>query len=82
MKALTSSSRTISSPTADASCQIHVSKRSYRKTITHLDKVIRQHIPNSPALIRVSGRQLNIELRLDFLRRKVFGDGDEIGDRQ
>lgn len=54
----------------------------YRKTITHLDKVVRQHIPNSPALIRVSGRQLNIKLRLDFLRRKVFGDSDEIGDRQ
>jgi hypothetical protein len=61
-----------------------ISKHSHstRSDITHLDKVISQHIPNPPALVRVSGRQLNIKLRLDFLRREVFGDSDEIGDRQ
>jgi hypothetical protein len=50
--------------------------------MTYLDKVISQHIPDPPALIRVRRRQLRVQLGLDLLRRKLFSDSDEIRDRQ
>lgn len=49
---------------------------------TYLDKMIGQHVPHSPALIRVSSRELNIQLGLYFLRRKLFGDSDQVWDSE
>lgn len=64
------------------SISLWVPRPQTRRPPTHLDEMVREHIPNPPTLIRPTVLQVLPQIGLDLLVLELTTDGDQVGDGQ